>query len=349
MTRGVCLATLPLLVLVLGQARARANDVASAEAAFEDGRRLLAAGQLPWACAKFEESQRLDPATGTLLNLAACHQSLGRLATAWSEFRAAEAAATRDKRADRVAFAHQHAVALEPRVARLLLVVPPEARLPGLKVLLDGVELTALANLDVPLDPGPHQVQAMAPGYEPFIHALHANNEGERFSVTVSLATKDVKAGAGLVTPLPPGREAVSATGQGGAAAPPISSPRASSSGSLASGLSLNRPASITETALSPTDSERTPSPGRAHPALTLAVAGAGAALVAAGAYFGVRAFHRWSDRDATCNESADVCQSRRESARHDALSSAHLADVMIPIGLVGLGASAYLWWGRRW
>ena len=343
MRRRPALPIAALLALTFGQGRAFANDVANAEAAFEDGRRLLAAGQLPWACAKFEESQRLDPATGTLLNLATCHQSLGRLATAWTEFRAAEAAAARDKRADRVAFARQHALALEPRLARLQLTLAAEARLPGLKVLLDGIELTALPPLDIPLDPGPHQIQALAPGYDPFVHAVQANNEGERFSVTVTFPPKGPK-GDAVATSAPASREMVMP------AAPrePVAPPRlGGASDRQASRLLANVPTSISEPAQPLSDHERPRSRGRAHPGLTLAVAGAGVALVAAGAFFGVRAFQQWSDHDAACN--GDDCQSRRQSAHDAALTSAHRADVMIPLGLVGLGASAYLWWGRAW
>jgi hypothetical protein len=346
MGRRPALALAALLALTFGQGRAYANDVANAEAAFEDGRRLLAAGQLPWACAKFEESQRLDPATGTLLNLAACHQSLGRLATAWSEFRAAEAAAARDKRADRVAFAHQHALALEPRLAHLQLTLPAEMRLPGLKLLLDGIELTALPTLDVPLDPGPHQIQALAPGYEPFAHTVQANNEGERFSVTVTFPAKGPKGDVAIATPLPSSGATVAPP----ALRDPVAPPRqASSPAPQGSGLLASVPTSISEPAQPPSDDERPRSLGRAHPELTLAVAGAGAALVAAGAFFGVRAFQQWSDRNAGCNGDPNDCQSRRQSAHDAALTSARLADVMVPLGLVGLGAGAYLWWGRAW
>src|SRR5512143_2077883 len=64
--------------------------------AFEDGRTLLDAGKPGEACAKFEESIKLDPdAPGTMLNLGLCNELLGRTATAlrWfrkAQFRAAE-------------------------------------------------------------------------------------------------------------------------------------------------------------------------------------------------------------------------------------------------------------------
>src|SRR5215471_19286696 len=77
------------------------GNAAIAEALFRHGRELLDAGKVSEACEKFAASQRADPALGTLLNLAACHEREGRTATAWSEFTDAYAQATgaHDKRA----------------------------------------------------------------------------------------------------------------------------------------------------------------------------------------------------------------------------------------------------------
>ena len=91
---------------------------------FQQGRALMADGRIAEACQKLEESQRLDPAGGTILNLALCHEQEGRLARSWSEFKEAMVVAKRDGRRDRELEAANHVSALEPRLSRLTIVVP---------------------------------------------------------------------------------------------------------------------------------------------------------------------------------------------------------------------------------
>lgn len=58
--------------------------------AFEEGRALMEAHQPAQACAKFEQSIRLDPdAAGTMLNLGLCNEELDRTATSLRWFRKA--------------------------------------------------------------------------------------------------------------------------------------------------------------------------------------------------------------------------------------------------------------------
>jgi len=175
---------------------------ALAEALYQKGRQLVAEGKYAEACPKFAESYRLDAATGTLLNLAACHESEKKLATAWTEFTEAAASARRDQRDDRVKFADEHLAAIEPKLSRLTVTVAPNAEVPDLKLQLDGVMVLAAARgVPAPVDPGEHVVEAQAPGRKPWSQRVRINEEAQSLTVTVPLL--DVEAPAAPPTPEP--------------------------------------------------------------------------------------------------------------------------------------------------
>jgi hypothetical protein len=140
-------------------------DQAQADTLFTEGRRLLGAGRFAEACPKFAESQRLDPALGTLLNLGDCYEKTGRTASAWAVFQSAVAEAQRTHDARRGAVAAERAAALEGRLGRLTIAVPRLSQAPGLVVKRDGVPLDRDAwGAATPLDPGWHAIEATAPG-----------------------------------------------------------------------------------------------------------------------------------------------------------------------------------------
>ena len=178
-----------LLLVLAGSARAddapraRSGDAAGAEALFEQGRKLLSDGKVAQACPKFAESYRLDPALGSLLNLANCHQLEGKTATAWGEFREAEQQARRAKDAKRQKYAASKAGALEPSLPKLIVTVVDPA--PNIAVTRDGVALgEASLNTALPVDPGEHVIAAEAPGRERWETRIEAA-AGQRSSVVV--------------------------------------------------------------------------------------------------------------------------------------------------------------------
>lgn len=145
-----------------------AEERVIAEALFDEARSLMKEEKWDAACPKLEESYRLDPLAGVLLNMAVCHEKQGRTATAWGEFKEALALAKIDRREDRERLAEEHIESLEPQLARVRIVVPDDARVDGLVVFRDDVELPEAAwDTPVPVDPGDHVIRAAAPGHLP--------------------------------------------------------------------------------------------------------------------------------------------------------------------------------------
>jgi hypothetical protein len=142
------------------------TDKPLAEALFQDGRELVEQGRIAEGCAKFAASQHVEPKLGTLLNLATCHETEGRTASAWAEFVEARAQAERNHQPERVAFAREHVEALEKRLSKIVIAVGPA---PRLVVSLDGVPVASEAvGSPFPVDPGPHEIAVNAHGKRGF-------------------------------------------------------------------------------------------------------------------------------------------------------------------------------------
>jgi hypothetical protein len=162
---------------------------AQAEVLFRQGRDLLAAGKLAEACSAFEESQKLEPAVTTLLNLAGCREKLGQLATAWGLF----LDAARQTRSGTDAASQQlHGVAaaraqrLEPRVSRLTIDVPPPSRLDGLEITRAPDRIgAAMWNQALPIDGGTYTITAHAPGMPPWSTQVTVAPENDARTVEI--------------------------------------------------------------------------------------------------------------------------------------------------------------------
>ncbi len=155
-----------LLAVTLLAASAHAQqDPAAAESLFRDAKAAEQRGDFKTACARFAESQRLDPAAGTLLNEADCEEHLGALAAAWGHF--VEARDQLPKGDDRLPYTQQRVAALDRRVPHVIVRLPPGAP-PGSRVLRGSIEIGPAA-LGVPLavDPGPLALTLLVPGQPP--------------------------------------------------------------------------------------------------------------------------------------------------------------------------------------
>jgi hypothetical protein len=150
------------LTSAIGAARGGTRDPAAAEALFRAGRERVAAGDWASACPMFAESNRLDFALGTSMNLAACEEHLGKLATAWEQYsELLDRLAPSD---DRRAFVVESVARLERTAPRLaVFLAAPSAE--GTVVTRDDVDLRgASLGAALPVDPGEHVIVLAVPG-----------------------------------------------------------------------------------------------------------------------------------------------------------------------------------------
>lgn len=165
------IATLTLAcAAMLAPAIAHAQDSAGAEALFQKGHQLFEEKKYAEACPKFAESFKLDPTTGSLLALAACHDAEGKLASAWAEYVDVANRARREGKADRADAAQQRAALLEPKLAKLTVTLAPGAEaITGLQVKRDGIVVgSGTYGTPLPVNRGEHVIEATAPGRQPF-------------------------------------------------------------------------------------------------------------------------------------------------------------------------------------
>lgn len=203
----------PLLALAiatacaLSPAVARADN-ATAQALFEEGRKLMLEGRFGDACPKLAASQKLDPGAGTLMNLASCYEKNGQLASAWATFKDAAAAARTSAHPDWEKAARDRAGELEPRLSRLTIVVAPEADVPGLVIERDGQPVDrAEWGVALPIDPGVHPIEAQAPKKQKWSTTVSVGPNGAKASVAVPALTVeqgDARPSSGPPPPLAP-------------------------------------------------------------------------------------------------------------------------------------------------
>lgn len=160
---------------------ARAQDTTKADETFHAGRELMKDGNLAEACPKFEESQRADPASGTLLALAYCQELSGLLASAHSNYLAAADLAAKEGKTEKQKAAAERAEALAKRFSTLVIVVPPSVRKQaGLRIKRDGIELDRTAyNVAIPLNGGTHAIEVTAPGKERWAGVITLQTEAD--------------------------------------------------------------------------------------------------------------------------------------------------------------------------
>ena len=287
---------------------------ARADRLFKEGRALVVDGKYSEACPKLAESQQLDPATGTLLALALCHQGQGWTASAWRELHQVLDAALRDNRADRAKFAREQIAAIEPTLSKLTVVVAdPAAATKGLHVERDAKPLDRTEwGRPVPVDPGTHVVAANAPGKKPW-------------STQVEIAPQ---ADARIVL--------VPALDDANAQAPPASSSAAPAESTPPSSIVV--PSASVGVAPSTAKAGHEQKRGAsARRTAGFAVGGVGIIALGIGAFFGVTTYSESSQARNLCPQ--PTCTNQQGLSADDAAKrDAWIADFGVGLGIVGVG-----------
>ena len=306
MKRQSCVALSIVLAASTFAASARAGDTATAQALFDEGKRLMSQHDYAAACSKFEESQRQDPGLGTLFHLADCEERSGKTASAWAAFKEVAAEARAHAETSRATVASDRAQALEERLARLTIEPGAVQGTPGLEILRDGKALgPAELSAGLPVDPGSHVIEARAPGKGTWSTTVEVRDEA-RLVVTIPLL-------ADAPAPLAPVPVAI---------APPTS-PQPTQPAPLA----------LPYTSMTTTTSADMPSSpaGGGQRATGLIVGAAGLAGLGVGAYFGVVSLDRHRDAEPHC--AGNVCDATGVSLRDDARQAGNASTVAFAAG----------------
>jgi hypothetical protein len=199
---GTTTAALAMLCITRSAAADGGSDPLVAQGLFEAGLRLMDTGDYAAACPKLEESQRLDPGGGTLLNIALCHERAGHLATAMLEYDRALAQALRDKHVNRETFARERLAAITPLVPRLTVTLGPLVPRDAIVRLDDSQVARGALDVALPLNAGKHVVTATAPGYVTRTDEFSIR-EGEQHQITITELNRPKPGPNGVVLPLP--------------------------------------------------------------------------------------------------------------------------------------------------
>lgn len=300
-------------------AHAQDQDQAAAEALFDAGRALVQKGEFEAGCQKLAQSYAIDPALGTLLNLADCQQRAGRTATAWLHYREAAALARSTGQIPREEMARRRAAELETQLCMLTIapeVAPVRARtIPrDLVITRDGTPVRVEAlGVPTPVDPGVHRIR-IARGTREEERHLEARPAQEGCAPSMIELPEWALAPASAPPPAGP------------VAGPANTSPTA--------------PPGAPPDAAAPVDEPR----GGFGPHHAAAIATFGAGLVATGfgVGFGVDAIVTKNDAERFCRPAG--CTDAGLTGLHDAGTSADVSTVLFAVGGSLLITGTILW-----
>jgi len=151
-------------------------------------------GRYVEACPKLAESQALDPAPGTQLNLADCFERSGLTASAQREFEQVAQAAESKGEMERAAIARARIKQLEPKLTKLKISVPPQARVPGLLLLQNSSVIPeADWGRERAIDPGKFVIEARAPGRRSYRNEFSLRGDAATHELSIPQLLPDVE------------------------------------------------------------------------------------------------------------------------------------------------------------
>ena len=176
------------------------EQVREAERLFDEGRKLFDGGRVAEACPYFEKSQELDPGRGTLINLAACYEAVGRLLVAMKVYREVETQSVAAKDQPRLDAARKRIAAIEARIPHLTI-----SYAGALEILVDvqGQVVGRDQWPDILVDPGEVRVRASAEGYLPWETTVTVFADGKRTTIEIPDFAAAPPPGDDDVTPTP--------------------------------------------------------------------------------------------------------------------------------------------------
>ncbi len=290
------------LMFAAGPAAAQGAGAAAAETLFDQGRAAMEKSDYVTACKRFRESDHLDPAPGTKLNLADCEEQRGHVATAWELFRAAlQDLPDGDERSP---MAKQRAAELEKRLPKLTMRLAADA--PSSTTVKDGdVELgSGVFGIALPLDPGRHTLVVSAPGRAPKSFRVDLV-EGRVTEIEVSPASESE-------APPPESAPDVQPTTSTSHAAPPA-------------GVSAD-----------------SAPPAGGHKTLGYVLGGIGAAGLVVGGITGIMLLGKKSTASDHCSTELRVCDQEGIDANDAGRALAPVSTIGFIVGIAGIGAGAY-------
>ena len=296
------------MTLLAAASTGRADDRPAAQGLFDEGRRLMSAQHYDEACPKFEESQRLDPAVGTLLNLAVCYEKAGRVASAWSAYLDVAAKADAAGQKDRARVGREKAAALAPRVSKIVIAAPSGGAAADLEVTRDGEAVGhAQFGVAVPADPGKHVIAASAPGKQGWSTSV-TTTEGQTSTVSVP--------------ELAPAGAAATATDTGSVPAPAPAEPPAPPPDAVHRGIGTQK-------------------------LLALVAGGIGVVGIGIGAGFGIDSLSKHSNASQQCPDPS-CKDPTGSALWHDAVTSGNVSTIAFVAGGVVLAGAAVLWFTAK-